>query len=261
MSQSSVAVSVDGEKWLILNASPDIRDQLARTPQLQPRDLRGTPIEAVLLTNADVDHIAGLLILREKTGFQVLASGDILETLEANAIFNVLDRALVHREQMALDQSIAPLPGLKVTPLAVPGKVALFLEGDTVNTEEIGEQTIGLVLDDGTHRAAYVPGCASLPDWVVDSLSDVDLLLFDGTVWENDDMKRTGTGVKTGKRMGHVQMAGPNGSLARLAGVDARKIFVHINNTNPVLQPAGPERKVLHAAGWEVAFDGMEIVL
>ena len=259
MTQSSVAVSVDGTSWVVLNASPDIRAQFAATPALHPQGLRDTPVGAVVVTNADVDHVAGLLSLREKTGFALYGTPDILAVLKANRVFDVLDRRLVSRHAISLDKAFSPVPGLSITPFAVPGKVALFLEGETVALEEVGEQTVGLLISDGDRMAAYVPGCAALPDWLVDRLSDVDLLLFDGTVWENDDMARTGTGEKTGARMGHVPMQGPAGSLARLSDIPARKLFIHVNNTNPVLQPLGPERAALTAAGWELAQDGQEI--
>lgn len=259
MTQSSIAVSTDGADWVVLNASPDIRAQLAATPALHPRGLRDTPVKAVVVTNADVDHIAGLLTLREKTGFDLYATADIHATLDANRVFDVMDRALIPRKAITLDTPFTALPGLTVTPFAVPGKVALFLEGDRVGLQEIGEQTVGLMIEDGNRRVAYVPGCAALPDWLLDRLDGIDLLLFDGTVWENDDMARTGTGEKTGARMGHLPMQGAEGSIARLSRVNARKMFIHINNTNPVLQPDGPERAALAAAGWEIAQDGQEI--
>ena len=128
-----------------------------------------------------------------------------------------------------------------------------------MNLEEVGEQTVGLMLEGGGRRVAYVPGCATVPDWLLDRLDGVDVLLFDGTVWNNDDMSRTGTGEKTGARMGHLPLNGPNGSLARFEGFPARKIFIHINNTNPILQPDAPERAEVLARGWELAADGMEI--
>lgn len=261
MTQSSIAVSADGSSWAVLNASPDIRSQLQATTRLHPAGLRNSPVRAVVITNADVDHIAGLLTLRERTGFSLYATGDILGTLAANPIFGVMDPVLVERRGIALDQPFEPVPGLRITPFAVPGKVALFLEDDNLCLEEIGEQTIGLMIEDGLNSAAYVPGCAALPDWLLDRLAPANLLLFDGTVWQNDDMQRTGTGEKTGARMGHVPMQGDMGSLARLAGLQSRKIYIHINNTNPVLQPDGPERTTLSAAGWEVARDGLEITL
>ena len=261
MTQSSVAVSVNGRDWVVLNASPDIRDQLDRTSSLHPPGLRGSPVRAVVLTNADVDHVAGLLTLREKTGFDIFASADILSVLAANPIFGVLDPSLVARHPIALETPFSPVAGLEITPFAVPGKVALYLEGETVETQAMGEQTVGLCLTADGKRAYYIPGCATAPDWLVTKLSDADLLMFDGTVWENDEMAATGTGTKTGARMGHIAMAGPEGSLARLAGVKGRKVFVHINNTNPALQPDGAEAQAVEKAGWTIARDGMEFRL
>ncbi|MBY5935700.1 pyrroloquinoline quinone biosynthesis protein PqqB [Tateyamaria omphalii] len=261
MTQSSVAVSVDGEAWVVLNASPDIRAQVDACAAMHPPALRGSPIASVVLTNGDIDHIAGLLTLREKTGFDIYATAAGLDILRSNSVFGVLDPSLVAQHRIALDVPFEAVPGLTVTPFAVPGKVALFLEGDSLNLEEVGEQTVGLLLEDGTSRAAYVPGCAAIPDWLLDRLGGVDLLLFDGTVWNNDDMQRTGTGEKTGARMGHVPLNGELGSLDRLADVEGRKVFIHINNTNPILQPDSVERAEVLAKGWDVAFDGMEIAL
>lgn len=262
MTQSSIAVSADGETWAVLNASPDISAQLLHTPQLHPKSLRHTPIGAVVLTNGDIDHIAGLLTLREKTAFALYATSAGMEIMSSNSVFNVLDADLVARETVTLDQAFEPVPGLRVTPFAVPGKVALFLEGEgALDLEAVGEQTVGLMLETGDRKAAYVPGCATVPDWLLDRLAGVDFLLFDGTVWENDDMARTGTGQKTGARMGHIALNGPDGSIARLADLETRKMFVHINNTNPILQPDSAERAAVIAAGWEIAHDGMEISL
>jgi len=261
MTQSSVAISATGAEWAVLNASPDLRAQFARTPALAPGALRASPVQSVVLTNGDIDHIAGLLTLREKSGFRVYGTPDILSIVESNSVFRVLDPAHVEQAQFALEKPFSPTAGITATAFSVPGKVALFLEGDHVELAEVGERTVGLLLESATRKVAYVPGCAALPDWLVDRLGDVDLLLFDGTVWENDDMQRTGTGEKTGARMGHIPMTGPEGSLARLSASRARKIYIHINNTNPVLQPDSTERAALTAQGWELAQDAMEIVL
>lgn len=262
MTQSSVAVSADGERWVVLNASPDIAAQLQRTKALWPKSLRGTPIAAVVLTNGDIDHIAGLLTLREKTPFTVFATQSGMDILTTNSVFNVLDPELVERSLISLDEAFEPLSDVKITPFSVPGKVALFLEDEeALDLEAVGDQTIGLLLEANGKRAAYVPGCAALPDWLLARLDAVDLLLFDGTVWENDDMAKTGTGQKTGARMGHIPLSGHDGSLERLGAVSARKVYVHINNTNPILQPDSEERAQVESAGWEIAYDGMEIEL
>ena len=262
MTQSSVAVSVDMEQWVLLNASPDIGKQLMATQQLHPRALRDTPIHAVVLTNGDIDHITGLLTLREKTGFEVWATQSGLDILETNPVFGVLDSNLVSRSQLSLDVPVEIAPGLVLTAFAVPGKVALFLEEESsLDLKATGEQTVGLILESNSGRMAYIPGCADIPDWFLDRMGDVDMLLFDGTVWDDDDMHRTGAGRKTGVRMGHIAINGPQGSLARLAPLDCRKILIHVNNTNPILQPASAERSKAEQAGWEIAYDGMEVTL
>ena len=262
LTQSSIAVSGDADHWVILNASPDIRQQLSATPALHPKSLRGTPIHSVLVTNGDIDHIAGLLILREKTPFTLLATPEIARALDANPMMRVLDPELVSRQPIELGGTL-DFPGrLEIEPFSVPGKVPLYQEGETVDTEEIGETSIGLRLSCNGKTAFYIPGCAAMPDDLLRRIDGADVLLFDGTVWENDEMPRLGTGVKTGKRMGHMPIAGAQGSLGRLASLDdTRKVYVHINNTNPILQPGSGERRAVIEAGWEVGLDGMEIAL
>lgn len=259
MSQSSLAVSAGGDEWVVLNASPDLRMQFAAAPPLSPGSLRGTPVRAVILTNADIDHIAGLLSLREGTAFDVIGTPAVLAILRENSVFRVLNPDLVKVREMTLDQPFT-VAGLTVTPFAVPGKIALFLENGEPDTQAVGEQTVALHISAAGRALTYAPGCAALPPGLADRLADADLLFFDGTMWADDDMIRTGTGPKTGARMGHMPMSGPDGSLVRLAGGRARKVYVHINNTNPVLRP-GPERDAVRAAGWELAADGQEIVL
>lgn len=260
MSQSSVAVTAQDNVWVLLNASPDIRSQLAADGDLAPPGLRGAPLAAVVLTNGDVDHVAGLLTLREKSAFEIVATRQTLAILADNAIFGVLDPALVTRRPLDLDRPVDLAPGLTLTAYAVPGKVALYLEGPAPDLRAMGEQTVGLRLDGNGRVVHYIPGCAEVTDALIDRLADSDLVLFDGTVWRNDEMPATGTGAKTGARMGHVAMSGPGGSLERLADLRARRVYVHINNTNPVLQPDSLERRAVAEAGWEIAADGMEIL-
>ena len=262
--QSSLAVSSDGVDWALLNASPDIRSQIMARPELQPRDpgvygLRDTPICSVLLTNGDIDHIAGLLTLRERTPFRLFATQGILDVLAANPVFDALASDVVTREAIRLDTPFDLLPGLEAELFAVPGKVPLFLEGDQVETEVMGEQTVGVRLTGNGKTAYYIPGCARVTDDLRARLSDADLLFFDGTLWADDEMIRSGTGQKTGRRMGHISMSGPDGAMAALADLEAQKVFIHINNTNPVLQPGGQEAAEVAAKGWQVAFDGMEL--
>lgn len=261
MTQSSVAVSLDGRDWVVLNASPDIRAQIERTPALAPPELRGSPIRAVVVTNADVDHIAGLLSLREGTAFDLWASAETHGVLTGNSVFGVMAEGIVTRREMALDLTFSPLPGLSVTPFAVPGKVALFLERDHGEGHRLGGQTLGLEITAGGQRAYYIPGCAEVPDWLLARVEGADLLLFDGTVFADDEMAAAGVGTKTGSRMGHIAIGGASGSLARFAKTRlGRKMLIHINNTNPILRPDSPERAEVTAAGWEVAQDGMQVV-
>jgi len=260
--QSSLAVSADGAAWCLMNASPDLRAQILARPELQPRaeaGLRSSPIASVVLTNDDVDHIAGLLSLRERLAFRLIATAEVAAVLAANPIFGVLDPALVPRETVPLGAPIAILPGVEATLFPVPGKVALYLEAETVDTALEGEQTVGVEITDGTARFFYIPGCAAMTPALADRLRGADLVFFDGTLWRDDEMIAAGVGHKTGRRMGHMPISGPGGALEAFADLGVgRKIFVHMNGTNPVWQP-GPERAAVEAAGWEIAFDGMEV--
>lgn len=261
MTQSSVAVSLDGTRWLVLNASPDIRAQIEATPRLAPVGLRESPIRAVVATNADVDHIAGLLSLREGAAFDLWASAETHAVLAANAVFGVLAEGVVTRRAMALDTAFSPLPGLSVLPFAVPGKVALFLEEAMGAGHRLGGQTVGLELRGNGRRICYIPGCAEVPDWLLERVEGADLILFDGTVFADDEMVREAVGTKTGARMGHIAIGGPGGTLERFATANiARKMLIHINNTNPILRHDSPERRAVTAAGWEIAQDGMEVI-
>ncbi|AWN47942.1 pyrroloquinoline quinone biosynthesis protein PqqB [Methylobacterium terrae] len=261
--QSSLAVSADGDHWLLVNASPDIRQQLFDTPALHPREgLRHSPIRAVLLTNGDVDHVAGLLTLREGQPFRLHATRGILESIAANRVFDVMAPGTVERTEIALDETFSPVPGLAVTLFPVPGKVPLWLEDGTPEIGAETESTVGAMIEAGGKRLAYVPGCARVTDGLKARVAGVDALLFDGTVLADDDMIRAGVGTKTGWRMGHVPMTGEGGSVAALADVPlGRRVFVHINNTNPVLVEGSEERRGIEAAGWIVAQDGLTLSL
>ena len=265
--QSSLAVSADGEHWALLNASPDVRAQILANPPIQPRDpamygLRNSPIASVLLTNGDIDHIAGLLTLREGHSFDLYATPAILAVLDANPVFDALDRNRVIRKVAAFGTPFDLLPGLSAELFAVPGKVPLFMEsGEDIQTGLLNEQTAGVRLEAGDRAVHYIPGCARMTPELTDRLRGAQVVLFDGTVFHDDEMVRAGVGAKTGKRMGHMPIAGPGGSLAAFADLSVtRKIYVHINNTNPIWRASSPERRIVEAAGWEVARDGMEIL-
>ncbi len=273
--QSSIAVSSDGEHWMLCNASPDLRQQINENRVLQPTPdgpLRASPIQAVVLTNADVDHVTGLLTLRESQAFNLYATAKVLGVLAANSIFNVLNPAFVARCPIALDTRFEPTRpdgaslGLAVTAFAVPGKVALWLEDAQkgVDIGAIGEDTVALEIESlaSGRRFFYIPGCARMTDELAARLEGAALVFFDGTLWVDDEMIRDGVGVKTGTRMGHLSVSGPAGTMAAFAGLNvARRVFIHINTTNPILIDGTPERRAVDAAGWEVAYDGMHVEL
>jgi pyrroloquinoline quinone biosynthesis protein B len=278
--QSSIAVSADGEHWVLLNASPDLRAQIEANPALQPRTVpRGSPIAAVVLTSADVDHVAGLLTLRERQPFALFATPRVHSLLARSGIFDVLSPDYVRRWEAKLEQPVAIEPELcrglpaaagagriEVRLFAVPGKLALYLESGerTLDTRAVTEDTVAAeICDPATGaRCFYVPGCAALTPELRDRLRGAPLVLFDGTVFRDDELARQGLGEKTGGRMGHLSMSGERGSLAGFADLGVgRRIFVHINNSNPVWLEDSPERAAVHAAGWEIGRDGMEIQL
>jgi pyrroloquinoline quinone biosynthesis protein B len=271
--QASVAVTADDEHWFLLNASPDLRAQILATPALQPRRPgRDSPIAGAALTNGDVDALAGLLTLRESWPLALYATKRVLAVLAANSIFNVLNPNHVVRRVVTLDTPVDLVTsdgaalGLRLEAFSVPGKVALYLEGDGIERElaRRSEDTVGLMISAPATgaRFAYVPGCAVLDDELAARLKGVPLLFFDGTLWRDDEMIRAGLGTKTGARMGHMSVSGPGGSMAALADLGiVRKLFIHINNTNPILCAGSAEHAAVEAAGWEVARDGLELRL
>ncbi len=272
--QSSLAVSADGVNWALLNASPDLRQQINETPALHPLKtggLRNSPIKAVVVTNADVDHITGLINLREGQPFAIYGSDRVLATLNANSIFNVCSPEKVPRITLPLDQRIALEGagvdlGLTMEAFAVPGKIALFLEkaGTDGNFGSRDGDTIGLKITDTAAGTSffYIPGCAEIDPPLADRISGADLIFLDGTLFTDDEMIAQGLSHKTGQRMGHISISGPNGSISAFKPLDVkRRIYVHINNSNPVLDDNSEARKVVETAGWEVGFDGMEVRL
>jgi pyrroloquinoline quinone biosynthesis protein B len=264
--QTSLAVSADGEAWFLLNASPDIKAQIEANETLWPREgLRSSPIAGVVLTGADVDAVAGLLTLRERHRFTVYAAKEVLEVLAANSIFDVLSPELVARRPLDLGACVSIGAGLEVEAFTVPGKVPLWLErsGEDPGIAESGH-ALGLrIIEAATGKSFFfVPGCAAMTPRLAARLRGASMVFFDGTLWGDDEMVAAGIGPKTGRRMGHMSMSGENGVIAafRELGV-ARKIFIHVNNTNPVLLEDSPERAEAEAAGWLVAHDGMELRL
>lgn len=263
--QASLAISGDGEHWFLLNASPDLRQQILTTPALQQKGaIRGTPIQGVILTGAEIDTITGLLTLREREPFTLMGSQSTLNQLNANPIFEALDRQIIPRHSLPLE---APFPltlkdgsasGLTLEAFTVPGKAPLYAEEQGTNPDD----TLGLEISDGSQTLLFIPGCAEITPSLIARAEKADILFFDGTLWTDDEMIHAGLSPKSGQRMGHVSINEPNGPLQTFAHcTKLKKIFVHINNSNPVLLENSPQRRLAEEAGWRVGEDGMRFTL
>ncbi len=248
--QASLAVSANRRDWFILNASPDLRLQIEATPALHPREgLRSSPVAGVVVTGGDVDAIAGLLHLRERHRFSVYAPARVLDVIAANPIFHVLAPDCVERVELPLDRRIdlagATGPsGIAVIAFAVPAKVPLYLEiaGQDPGIAEEGDAVALQIVDSATGKSIFfIPGCAAMTERLRRRLTGGELVFFDGTLWRDDEMIRLGVGNKTGRRMGHISMSGDDGAIAAFRDLGVkRRIFVHINNSNPVLLDDSP---------------------
>jgi len=271
--QASVAFSADGAHWYLINASPDLRQQLIATPQLHPKPgaLRHSPIAGVILTNGEIDAVAGLLSMREGSPFAIYAHAKVLAILKSNSIFDVLSEKNVRRVPVNIDRPFElALPdgsgsGLEVEAFTVPGKGAWYLEGKTHPGGSDGTgDTLGLRIREkasGKHFY-FIAACAHVTPELKARLAGAPLVFFDGTVWRDDEMIAAGLGAKTGQSMGHIAMSGSDGAIEALKGLTIdRKIFLHINNSNPALLAGSKERKLAEGAGWQIPADGTEIVL
>jgi pyrroloquinoline quinone biosynthesis protein B len=258
--QASLALSGDGESWILLGASPDVHAQIEAFAPLHPRSPRHTPIAAVALPNGDLDACLGLLLMRESQPFAVHATRAVMKGLrERNVMFRTLergaDRVTWHPLALGLRQSVAP--GLSLEAVALPGKVPLHLEGQAPDAAD----NVGLVVrDDAGHSVAWFPSLAGPSEAADRCARAADVLFCDGTFFADDELIALGLGSRRARDMAHWPLGGPEGSLRWLAGLPTpRKLLVHINNTNPLLREDAPERAAL--AGVEVAWDGLEIEL
>ena len=247
--------------FVLINASPDLRQQIIATPALQPRGLRMSPIAAVVLTGGEVDQTAGLLTLRERGPFGLYGTEGTLSTLAANSIFSVLGADVVPRQAIRPGAAFVLPGGIEAELFLVPGKAPLYLESDNPDLEAETDANVGIELRAHGARLVFIPGAAKLTPAIASRLAAADVVLFDGTLFSDDEMIAAGAGAKTGRRMGHMPVGGPDGTLAALAGLARRRILIHINNTNPILIEGSPQRRAVEAAGFEVAEDGMRIEL
>ena len=248
--QDSLAVTEDGERFVLVNASPDILVQIQKTRALWPRTSRHSPIAAIVLTNGDMDHVLGLFSLRESWPFDLWATEAVWSGLEQSIFIRTLRRFEGHvtKRVLRLGEEVEAA-GVRMRAAAAPGKAPVHLVG---YAEHGAEDNVMLTLGDSL---LYAAACASAD---VD-VSGHSVVLFDGTFYREDELVRLGLSRAVAKDMAHVPISGENGSLAKLSAVTARKIYTHINNTNPILAPMSRERHTVESAGWEIAYDGMEI--
>jgi pyrroloquinoline quinone biosynthesis protein B len=269
--QESVAVSTDaGDRWVLLNCSPEIRSQIESAPPLHPRAPRHSPIAAIVLTNGDLDHCLGLLSLRESHRLLIYATESVERGFtRGNVLYRTLERfpgqVTWHHVKVGREDDLVDVDGratgLTVEAVVVPGKAPVHLERQRPADPEdnvgvrIREPRTGRVL-------AYLSAAGGITDVVRQAIAGADALFFDGTFWSSDELPARGLGAKRAEDMAHLPVGGPDGSLAALADIRAgRRVYIHVNNTNPMLREDSAEHAAVAAAGWDIAWDGMEVRL
>ena len=264
-SQSSIAVSSDNRNWVLFNTSPDIRSQINDFPAIQPQEgLRGTGIKAIILIDSQIDHSTGLLILREGKPLDVYCTEMVKQDLSSGfPIFTMLDDyCTINHHPIELASGAFTIPGiddLRFIPHALKSKAPPYSphrhdphEGDNIGVT-IEQISTG-------KKLYYAPGLGEIEPHVHQAMMDADCLLVDGTFWQDDEMEQAGVATKKAREIGHLPQSGPGGMIEVLEPIeDTRKVLIHINNTNPILDEASDPRDTLAQAGMEVAYDGMEI--
>jgi pyrroloquinoline quinone biosynthesis protein B len=276
--QTQVAITQDDRNWFLLGASPDLRAQIEATPELHPRAPsrgeapRDSPIASAVLANADLDHVLGLLLLRELQPLRIHATASIRRILrEDNTMFGMLQRVANQASwaDFAPGESF-PLLGpagedssLRCRALSLGTHFPAYVSAARQSQLDPQESSLGLLIDSPSgKRLAFMPAVPVIDDALLTELDSADLIFFDGTFWSGDELIRTQGSGNTAQQMGHVPVSSPEGSLHKLAGLRRpRKIYLHINNTNPMLDEAGPEYRQVREAGWEVAEDGWQFDL
>lgn len=262
-SQTQLAITADDEHWFLINASPDLRSQIEGFAELHPRpaSIRNSPIAGVILTSAELDAALGLLLLRESQPLSVYATDAVRRLLlEDNDVFRVLQRqpGQVRWHSLVPGQSIALCgTGLQCTPVSAAGDFPGHVPLERASALNQAEAVIGLFLEHRGRRAVFLPGAPAVASEWLDPISRCDALLFDGTFWSEDELIRAQGHGKLAREMGHSPMSATIRQFATVQG--PRKIFIHINNTNPALDESSPEHRQIRDAGWELAYDGMEL--
>ena len=271
--QTQVAITQDGRNWFLLGASPDLRAQIEATPELHPRGgVRQSPIAGAVVANADLDHVLGLLLLRELQPLRIHATASIRQILrEDNSMFGMLQRVANQAawtdfkpgETFPLLTFAGEDSGLRCRALSLGTHFPAYVSAERQSQLAPQESSLGLLVESASgKRLAFMPAVPEINDALLQEFDSADLLLFDGTFWSDDELIRTQGGGNTARQMGHVPVSSPEGSLHKLAGLRRpRKIYLHINNTNPMLDEAGSEYRQARDAGWEVAEDGWQFDL
>jgi pyrroloquinoline quinone biosynthesis protein B len=263
--QLQAAFSTEAEKWFLINASPDLRFQIESTAELQPSALRGkrnTPIHGIILTSADLDQVLGLLLLREFQPLVVYTTCLIRSTLEANSFFRMLERVPNQLTWVEIHPGKAFALGESVTctPIPLAGSLPYYARALRAGAEAPGGAAFGLLLELNGRRLAYTPSLPEITEEIRNVYDSCEVILVDGTFWSDAELTRTHAGTPLARSIGHVPMSGEDGTIALLADVTARqKIFIHINNTNPVLDTRGAEYKSVSDAGWQIGHDGWQL--
>jgi pyrroloquinoline quinone biosynthesis protein B len=269
-SQTQLAITENGRSWFLLGASPDLRSQIEATPELHPREgLRQSPIAGVVLANADLDHVLGLLLLRELQPLRVHGTASVRRILrENNSMFGMLQRIPSQTEwtdfqsgnEFVLRDAQGENSDLRCIPWSLSPHYPAYVTAERQSQLTAGEASMGFFLESPSgSRLAYMPAVPQLKDDLVEKFDAADVLLFDGTFWSDDELIRVQGSGQTARQMGHIPV---EETLIKLAGVRRpRKIFLHINNTNPMLNEAGPQYRQVRSAGWEIAEDGWQFDL
>lgn len=270
-SQIQVAITTDDQHWFLLNASPDLRTQIEATPELHPRSLRDTPIEGVVLTTGDLDQVLGLLLMRELQPIRIHATDAVrLIVQRENAFFNMLAQHDGQSRWMRIDATHSftlkanGSPALECQPVSLGSGFPAYVPPPLVQELPRSEAVLGLVIQQAgsQRRLGYFPACGKITPEMIALLEECDVVLFDGTFWDDNELKRAEPSARTARQMGHVPLGGGDGSLAMLALLRRpRKILLHINNTNPILDRDSDEHRQVIESGWEIAEDGWDIQL
>jgi len=265
-SQIQVAVSADGCAWHLLGASPDLGKQIECNPRLHPRQgLRDSPIASVILTCAEVDQSLGLLLLREMQPFAVYATASVRDILLGdNSMFGMLHRVPRQVEWRAVSPGV-PFEieaGMKLEAIPMGSGYPSYVSAGRLALCRADEAVVGWSVRHGGSSVLFLPGVAAIDDALLARMEQSDLVLLDGTFWSDDELIRVWPEARTARAMGHLPISGEGGTLERLAALRRpRKVFIHINNTNPILDEEGEAYSTVRETGWDVAYDGMTITL